>query len=81
MTGRAFRSPGIYQLYYSGLTGRGRIRGNPDLAQESARTWEAELFGTSGPWRWEARATSAGTPPKLRTRRVASQRFFGTMRA
>jgi len=34
--GRAFRFPSVSELYYSGLTGRGTVFGNPDLDSEKS---------------------------------------------
>jgi outer membrane cobalamin receptor len=39
--GRAFRFPSLSELYYYGLTGRGRITGNPDLKPENSLNFDA----------------------------------------
>jgi len=39
--GRAFRAPSLSELYYSGLTGRGYVIGNPGLSPETSYNLEA----------------------------------------
>ena len=46
--GQGFRDPGLSDRYFSGITGRGLIVGEPALEAESSRQWDAAVAGPLG---------------------------------
>lgn len=51
---RAFRAPGLSDLYFVGPTGRGVVTGNPDLVPETTSQWDLALRRAAGGWRLAA---------------------------
>ena len=49
---RAFRAPGLSDLYFVGPTGRGVVTGNPDLQPETTSQWDLAVRRTAGSWRF-----------------------------
>ncbi|MCU0231468.1 MAG: TonB-dependent receptor [Acidobacteria bacterium] len=49
---RAFRAPGLSELYFVGPTGRGVVTGNPDLQPETTSQWDLAVRRTAGSWRF-----------------------------
>lgn len=49
---RAFRAPGLSELYFVGPTGRGVVTGNPDLQPETTSQWDLALRHSAGNWRF-----------------------------
>jgi iron complex outermembrane receptor protein len=46
--GQGFRDPGLSDRYFSGVTGRGLIVGEPTLEAERSRQWDAAVAGPLG---------------------------------
>ncbi len=51
---RAYRAPSLSELFYSGVTGRGNVIGNPDLKEETAIAADIGLHYRYGPTQWSA---------------------------
>ncbi len=49
---RAFRTPGLSDLYFVGPTGRGVVTGNPALQPETTSQWDLAVRHTAGSWRF-----------------------------
>lgn len=45
--GRSFRAPSLSESYYSGITGRKYVKGNPDLTPESSLSFDSGIKYTS----------------------------------
>lgn len=46
---RGFRDPTLSDRYFRGVSGRGFVVGNPDLAAETSSQWDLSLHGRTGP--------------------------------
>jgi hemoglobin/transferrin/lactoferrin receptor protein len=46
---RGFRDPTLSDRYYRGVSGRGFVVGNPDLAPETSSQWDLSVRGRYGP--------------------------------
>lgn len=46
--GESFRVPSMYELYIENVTGRGRVRPNPNLTEEEAKSYEIGIEGEFG---------------------------------
>lgn len=47
---RGFRDPTLSDRYFRGVSGRGFVVGNPDLAAETSNQWDLSVRGKSGPF-------------------------------
>ena len=49
---RGFREPTLSDRYFQGVSGRGLVHGNPDLAPETSRQWDLSARWSGSDWRW-----------------------------
>ena len=50
---RGFREPTLSDRYFQGISGRGLVQGNPNLAPETSRQWDVSARWSRGEWRWD----------------------------
>ncbi len=50
---RGFREPTLSDRYFQGVSGRGLVHGNPDLAPETSRQWDLSARWSGNDWRWD----------------------------
>ena len=50
---RGFREPTLSDRYFQGVSGRGLVHGNPNLAPETSRQWDVSARWSGNDWRWD----------------------------
>ena len=50
---RGFREPTLSDRYFQGVSGRGLVHGNPNLAPETSRQWDLSARWSGSDWRWD----------------------------